>query len=112
MIIPKFIFKQTISSKMIKIIKAREINEIIIFRTQYEREEIAQQNILRISQKNKTIIISQHLIQTKERIIIQENLNNPIKQVEVITKDIFSLEIQSLDLILFYSTSLAEPSLD
>jgi hypothetical protein len=40
------------------------------------------------------IIISQHLIQTKERIIIQENLNSPIKQVEVITKDIFSLEIQ------------------
>jgi hypothetical protein len=51
MIIPKFIFKQTISSKMIKIIKIRKINEIIIFRTQYEREEIAQQNILRISQK-------------------------------------------------------------
>lgn len=95
MIIPKFIFNQTISSKMIKIIKAREINEIIIFRTQYEREEIAQQNILRISQKNKMIIISQHLIQTKERIIIQENLNRPIKRVEVITKDIFSLEIQS-----------------
>jgi len=39
MIIPKFIFKQKISSKNVKNHKSLKINKIIIFRTQYEREE-------------------------------------------------------------------------